>query len=55
MSPVGLECPGVTFLIVADHVCVTVVGTDAEVHGTRAVPSVIHALDTIDTVAELEP
>lgn len=54
MSPEGLERPGVMFLVVAYHVRVTVVGKDAEVHGTRAVPSVIHAFDTIETAAELE-
>ncbi len=55
MSPEGLECPRVAFLVVANHICVTVVGTDAEVDGTRAVPPVIHAFDVINAVAELEP
>jgi hypothetical protein len=55
MSPEGLECPRVAFLVVAYHVCVTVVGADAEINGTRAVPSVIHTFDMIDAVAELEP
>ena len=55
MSPEGLECPGIAFLIVAYHVRVPVVGSDAEVDRTRAVPLVVHALNAIDALAQHKP
>jgi hypothetical protein len=54
MSAEGLEGPDVAFLIVADHVGVPVISANAEIHGIRAVPLVVYALDTVHPVAELK-